>query len=182
MSPPQTNGHTGPHVKRKVLTASNPFEEPVTSLLVFGSQLLALSEDGGRLLIWDTHDGGEIIRVTPISIHLTCVSAFQSSIQFEPGFTAVSILHPATYLNKVLVASSQGSMQLWNIRTQFVPSRPPQIPILMLLQDLHPQVPRFKSPEWFCSLSFQPCNHMSRPVSCHRCGWDWIRIRRDLSL
>ena len=32
----------------------------------------------------------------------------------------MSILHPATYLNKVLVASSQGSMQLWNIRTQFV--------------------------------------------------------------
>lgn len=49
------------------------------------------------------------------------VLAFHSSIQFEPGFTAVSILHPATYLNKVLVASSQGSMQLWNIRTQLAP-------------------------------------------------------------
>jgi U3 small nucleolar RNA-associated protein 21 len=48
------------------------------------------------------------------------VLAFQSSIQFEPGFNAVSLLHPSTYLNKVLVASSQGSMQLWNIRTQFV--------------------------------------------------------------
>lgn len=29
------------------------------------------------------------------------------------------LLHPATYLNKILVASSQGSMQLWNIRTLY---------------------------------------------------------------
>lgn len=42
----------------------------------------------------------------------------QSTIQFEPGFTAIMLHHPATYVNKVLVASSQGSMQLWNIRTQ----------------------------------------------------------------
>jgi U3 small nucleolar RNA-associated protein 21 len=30
------------------------------------------------------------------------------------------MLHPATYLNKVLFASSDGSMQLWNIRTAYV--------------------------------------------------------------
>jgi U3 small nucleolar RNA-associated protein 21 len=35
-------------------------------------------------------------------------------------FTATSILHPATYLNKVLVSSSQGNLQLWNIRSQSV--------------------------------------------------------------
>lgn len=47
-------------------------------------------------------------------------SDLQSTIEFEPGFTATSILHPETYVNKVLVGSSQGSMQLWNIRTQSV--------------------------------------------------------------
>ena len=52
-------GITRFHIESKVLKASNPFEEPMTSMLVFGSQLLALSEDGGRLLIWDTHDGSE---------------------------------------------------------------------------------------------------------------------------
>ena len=46
-------------IEFKVLTFSNPFEEPVTCLLVFGSQLLALSEDGGRLLVWDIRSGGE---------------------------------------------------------------------------------------------------------------------------
>jgi len=25
-------------------------------------------------------------------------------------------MHPATYMNKILVISSQGSMQLWNVR------------------------------------------------------------------
>lgn len=27
------------------------------------------------------------------------------------------MLHPSTYLNKILVASAQGTMQIWNIRT-----------------------------------------------------------------
>jgi U3 small nucleolar RNA-associated protein 21 len=44
--------------------------------------------------------------------------ALSATIQFDIGFTATSILHPATYLNKVLVASNEGDMQLWNIRTQ----------------------------------------------------------------
>ena len=41
----------------------------MTSLLVFGSQLLALSEDGGRLLMWDTHDGGEVL-TSLLYVHL----------------------------------------------------------------------------------------------------------------
>lgn len=43
----------------------------------------------------------------------------QASMQFDVGFTAVAILHPATYINKVLVSSNEGSLQLWNIRTQY---------------------------------------------------------------
>jgi U3 small nucleolar RNA-associated protein 21 len=42
----------------------------------------------------------------------------ESTIQFDRGFTATSILHPATYVNKILVASNQGNMQLWNIKTK----------------------------------------------------------------
>ena len=44
--------------------------------------------------------------------------SFSCTIQFDIGFTAVMVLHPATYLNKVLVASREGDLQLWNIRTQ----------------------------------------------------------------
>lgn len=32
-------------------------------------------------------------------------------------FQIVALLHPNTYVNKILFASKQGSMQLWNIRT-----------------------------------------------------------------
>lgn len=57
--------------------------------------------------------------------HLFCslfCSELQSKVEFEPGFTATSLVHPATYLNKILVSSSEGSLQLWNIRTQYAHS------------------------------------------------------------
>lgn len=56
---PPPSGDYADLIEWKVLTVVNPFDEPMTSLLIFGSQLLALSEDGGRLLIWDVNDGSE---------------------------------------------------------------------------------------------------------------------------
>lgn len=43
-----------------------------------------------------------------------------SSISFghPSSFTITYLLHPATYINKILLASSQGSLQLWNISKQ----------------------------------------------------------------
>ncbi|KAI0054018.1 Utp21-domain-containing protein [Auriscalpium vulgare] len=97
---------SGPHVLKylrgkEVARLTNPLGSPLSSILIFGTQLLALTEDGGRLLIWDTSD-----------------EAFQAQVQFESGFIATHMLHPATYLNKIIVGSSDGSLQLWNIRTQ----------------------------------------------------------------
>ncbi|KAF7967205.1 hypothetical protein HWV62_35121 [Athelia sp. TMB] len=80
---------------KEVARLKNPFGSTLSSILIFGSQLIGLTEDGGRMLVWDTTEQ-----------------------DFDPGFTAALILHPATYLNKVLVTSSEGDMQLWNIRTQ----------------------------------------------------------------
>ncbi|KAF5369178.1 hypothetical protein D9615_009977 [Tricholomella constricta] len=96
----------GPHALKyirgkEVLKVTNPLGTSLSFITIFGSQLLALTEDGGRMLLWDTKEG-----------------VLDSTIQFEAGFTATSILHPATYLNKVLVSSSQGIIQLWNIRSQ----------------------------------------------------------------
>ncbi|KAG2158310.1 Utp21 specific WD40 associated putative domain-containing protein [Suillus bovinus] len=88
---------------KEVLRVSNPLRTPLAFIIIFGSQLLALTEDGGRMLIWEISTNEQTLSAT---------------IQFDIGFTATSILHPATYLNKVLVASNEGDMQLWNIRTQ----------------------------------------------------------------
>lgn len=40
-------------------------------------------------------------------------------VDFDKATFAVSaILHPSTYLNKILLGSEQGSLQLWNIRSK----------------------------------------------------------------
>jgi U3 small nucleolar RNA-associated protein 21 len=96
-------------------------------IVIFGSELLALTEDGRHMFAWDTAGGGkpQDISITPVG-SITCSTTIvdvQSTIQFDPGFTATLVLHPATYLNKVLVASNQGDMQLWNIRTKLVACR-----------------------------------------------------------
>ncbi|KAF8969650.1 Utp21-domain-containing protein [Flammula alnicola] len=86
---------------KEVLRVSNPLGTNLSFITIFGSQLLALNENGDRMLLWNTSDG-----------------ELESTIVFDANFSATSVLHPATYLNKVVVASSQGSMQLWNTRTQ----------------------------------------------------------------
>lgn len=89
-------------------------------MVIFGSLLLALAEDGGRMLVWDVSRDGEDSpsKALPRTPDFTLEPSFSCTIQFDIGFTAVMILHPATYLNKVLVASSEGDLQLWNLRTQ----------------------------------------------------------------
>ncbi|KAJ7741593.1 Utp21 specific WD40 associated putative domain-containing protein [Mycena maculata] len=96
----------GPHVikylrGKEILRGTNPLGTTLSYITIFGTQLLALAEDGRRMLLWETSTG-----------------ELDSTIEFDMGFTATLILHPATYLNKILVSSSQGSMQLWNIRSQ----------------------------------------------------------------
>lgn len=44
----------------------------------------------------------------------------ESEINFHSSFTATTMLHPATYLNKVIVGSAEGAIQLWNVRTMYV--------------------------------------------------------------
>jgi U3 small nucleolar RNA-associated protein 21 len=43
---------------------------------------------------------------------------FVATIAFPSDFTATHILHPSTYVNKILIASSQGGLQLWNVSTK----------------------------------------------------------------
>lgn len=35
----------------------------------------------------------------------------------ESGFVPTALAHPPTYLNKVMVGSEAGTLQLWNVRT-----------------------------------------------------------------
>ncbi|TFK55069.1 Utp21-domain-containing protein [Heliocybe sulcata] len=86
---------------KEVGRVENPLGTYLSFCGIFGSQILALTQDGKRLLVWNKEDGD-----------------VESTLEFEVGFTATTLLHPATYINKILVGSAEGSLQLWNIRTQ----------------------------------------------------------------
>lgn len=71
----------------------------IFKLLIFGGRLLSLDRSN-ELFVWDIAE-----------------RSHAATIELGAGFGATCMLHPSTYLNKVLVANSSGVMQLWNIRT-----------------------------------------------------------------
>ncbi|KAH9180505.1 Utp21-domain-containing protein [Lactarius sanguifluus] len=115
---------SGPHVLKysrgkEVGKLTNPLGTLITSPLVFGSHLLALTEDGRNMLAWDISEQGEHLsgticfkqRRTPAKNY---IARFISS----QALSLYAFFIPATYLNKVLVGGYDGSLQLWNIRTR----------------------------------------------------------------
>ncbi|GJQ15250.1 hypothetical protein GpartN1_g7041.t1 [Galdieria partita] len=72
----------------------------ISQLLIFGDVLLSVSSAEQRVIVWD------------LSSHEK-LSEFYLSV----GFSVTCVEHPETYLNKVLLASEQGQLQLWNVRT-----------------------------------------------------------------
>ena len=80
------------------LTHDSTFE--ITKLDILGDLLLATCTDN-------------CIRIWTISTR-----KFHSLISFP--FQISFMIHPSTYLNKILIASSTGIMQLWNINTMYL--------------------------------------------------------------
>ncbi|KAJ1795658.1 rRNA-processing protein utp21 [Coemansia sp. RSA 2399] len=73
----------------------------IRQLLQFGDRLLGISEDNA-VVIWDWTTG-EVF----------------TEIEFaSEAFQVTSLVHPATYVNKIVVGSAQGTMQVWNIQTR----------------------------------------------------------------
>jgi U3 small nucleolar RNA-associated protein 21 len=79
-------------------TLTGEHEAPVRHLLTMGSTLVSACAQG-LVVAWQL-PGGELI------------------CQVHAGFTPTALLHPATYLNKVLLGSPSGVMQLWNLRSR----------------------------------------------------------------
>jgi len=85
---------------RKVAKTYTGHKENVHLLLPFSSQLVSVDESN-ELIIWD------------IDTQETYLNLKFEKSQFE----ITCLMHPITYLNKILLGSKQGSMQLWNIKT-----------------------------------------------------------------
>ncbi|XP_072372521.1 WD repeat-containing protein 36 [Scyliorhinus torazame] len=69
-------------------------------LLTFGDHLISVDRDN-RLIVWDVQSEEEYLQLN-----------FDKII-----FTVSALLHPSTYINKILLGSLQGSLQLWNIKS-----------------------------------------------------------------
>ncbi|KAF9427470.1 hypothetical protein BGZ94_004836 [Podila epigama] len=71
----------------------------IASLEIFGQHIISICSDNSVKL--HDHTTGELY----------------TTIDFDPSFTVTTLIHPSTYLNKILIGSNQGTMQIWNIRT-----------------------------------------------------------------
>uniref|UniRef100_A0A0D6QUZ2 Uncharacterized protein n=1 Tax=Araucaria cunninghamii TaxID=56994 RepID=A0A0D6QUZ2_ARACU len=87
----------------KVVTWSG-HRAKVAFLLLFGKHVLSLDLQG-CLCIWT-------------AVELNPKEALVGKLQLGEKFSPSCIMHPDTYLNKVLIGSEEGTLQLWNINTQ----------------------------------------------------------------
>uniref|UniRef100_A0A671VVY0 WD repeat domain 36 n=1 Tax=Sparus aurata TaxID=8175 RepID=A0A671VVY0_SPAAU len=85
---------------KEVVMCYHGHSQEVRVLLPLGDQLIS-ADSGGDVIVWDVQGGDVYLR-----------------LQFDPAtFDVTAMMHPSTYLNKVLLGSSQGALQLWNIKT-----------------------------------------------------------------
>lgn len=103
----------------------SPIAESIGTLTLFGSTLVALSSTGKRMYVWDIpayanpaskdpkaaeqEDAPTPTSKKPITPYAT--------LDFPAGFTATKVVHPASYLNKIVVGSKEGELAVWNVRT-----------------------------------------------------------------
>ncbi|KAJ2182953.1 rRNA-processing protein utp21 [Coemansia sp. RSA 551] len=73
----------------------------INSLVQFGDHVLGISEDN-TVVIWDRN-----------------TRELFTEIEFErESFAVTALVHPSTYVNKIVIGSSQGTMQVWNIQSR----------------------------------------------------------------
>ncbi|XP_013888907.1 WD repeat-containing protein 36 [Austrofundulus limnaeus] len=85
---------------KEVVKRYHGHRQEVRLLLPLGDQLIS-ADSGGDVIVWDVQEADVYLRLT-----------------FDPNtFDVSAMMHPSTYLNKVLLGSSQGALQLWNIKT-----------------------------------------------------------------
>jgi U3 small nucleolar RNA-associated protein 21 len=74
-------------------------ESPIHILLPFGTHLLSVDESS-TLKVWNIKDETLLLELN-----------FSNNI-----FKITTMMHPDTYMNKILLGSEQGQLQLWNIK------------------------------------------------------------------
>ncbi|KAH9824151.1 Utp21 specific WD40 associated putative domain-containing protein [Melampsora americana] len=82
-------------------TNSKQSSNTIREFLTYGNQVVGLSTCGRTIWVWHLD--------SPQELHLT--------IELPPTFGAAStLIHPATYVNKIVVASEQGGLAIYNVQ------------------------------------------------------------------
>ncbi|XP_030624689.1 WD repeat-containing protein 36 [Chanos chanos] len=85
---------------KEVVHTYNGHSADVHILLPFGDHLISVDRDN-VVIIWDVEAEEEYLQIS-----------------FDKmSFEVSALLHPSTYLNKILLGSSQGGLQLWNVKS-----------------------------------------------------------------
>jgi U3 small nucleolar RNA-associated protein 21 len=106
------------------------------TMILLGEDIMVLKEDGSGLLIWNTKTGGTWITEQDLE-GKGWLAELQNQIEFQKGFVGTTLLHPATYLNKIVVGSNTGDLQLWNTRTWYATSHRREIVELINSELIH---------------------------------------------
>ena len=115
----------------------------ITQLLSFGPTVVSISSKDYRVCVWNVlkRDGSDVQLVTTFRLDSTnsnkggnssgsgsdqsedsdsnsgSDSDDEDSFREQP-FDVTAILHPATYINKVVMGSASGDLELWNVTTR----------------------------------------------------------------
>uniref|UniRef100_A0A672MZJ4 WD repeat-containing protein 36-like n=1 Tax=Sinocyclocheilus grahami TaxID=75366 RepID=A0A672MZJ4_SINGR len=85
---------------KEVVHTYTGHQADVHLLLPFGDHLISVDKDNA-VIIWDVESEDTYLQIS----------------YDKASFEVSALMHPSTYLNKILFGSSQGSLQLWNIKS-----------------------------------------------------------------
>ncbi|GAA6062774.1 hypothetical protein JCM10212_006887 [Sporobolomyces blumeae] len=109
-------------------------DETLSDLVLFGNTLVALSTSRRRMYVWDIppyvrpaskdplaaqvdgRDGDDSDDGSDDETDETEITPY-AVLEFPNGFTPTKVVHPASYLNKIVAASKEGEVAVWNVRT-----------------------------------------------------------------
>ena len=97
--------------------------ETLSHLTLFGTTMLALGSSGTKMYVWDVPpfvNPASVDPNAPVEEKKEARTTPYATINFSKGFTATKVVHPASYLNKVVVGSREGAVAVWNVRTGYV--------------------------------------------------------------
>ncbi|PIO31595.1 hypothetical protein AB205_0000130, partial [Aquarana catesbeiana] len=85
---------------KEVVHTYSGHEAEIHLVLPFGDHVISVDTDN-NMIIWDVESEEEYLQMN-----------FDRSY-----FTISAIMHPSTYLNKIILGSQQGTLQLWNVKS-----------------------------------------------------------------